>query len=215
WALLMRRLPLREWVARGRDSLLVRQLFLGLTVFLSPIPVLLLIFLPYRFMLPYSVLIILMLAMGMAYLIEHSRPPRGWVAATLVVGLFSLTSLFPMYQSISLDRILEARHYLRDVRAAGLWLAEHGDIRTGTAIVTHEKPLVVSFFASGKRDPITVYTWPEDLSTDETLCPQIDEGYLVLFGPGATIPLPDCVDLVLIQEAEGSAYRIYELSYRP
>lgn len=118
-------------------------------VFLSPAAVYLFFYTGYRFMLPYSVIALV----GLAVLADRLAQGNKKLILAVGIGLFTLTSLFPMYQSIALESVLKERHYLREVRALGLWMGENLEMEDKTLLGTG-KIHVMSFYASGKKEPV-------------------------------------------------------------
>ncbi|MBZ0306239.1 MAG: hypothetical protein K8I82_09240, partial [Anaerolineae bacterium] len=154
-------------------------------IFLSPAAVYLLFYTGYRFMLPYSVIMLV----GLAVLVDRLARSHKILFAAVGVGLFSLTSLFPMYQSIALDSVLKERHYLREVRELGLWMGENLEMEDKTLLGTG-KIHVMSFYASDKKEPLNRFIQlPPSMSVADYAA-QNEVDYVVL-GTSPVLPPSD------------------------
>jgi 4-amino-4-deoxy-L-arabinose transferase-like glycosyltransferase len=155
-------------------------------IFLSPVPAYLLYFVPFRFMMPYS-LLLLVLAGGLIHLLlPKAETGRNMALMYGIVGVSTLVLLspLPLYRSIALDEILRPPIDANGSRAIGDWLHDNLDLHDKT-IVGIGKLHVISFYASGRQPLINDYLeLPAEVALFD-IAPMMtaqDVDYLVLEG---------------------------------
>ena len=123
-------------------------------IFLTPVPVYLLYFVTYRFMLPYSLLLLVLVSV-----LIHALLPTRNLALQVGVAASSLLVLFsplPLYQSIALDEVLQPPPDSDKSRYIGNWLHNNLDLDEKT-IMGIGKLHVISFYASGRQPLVNDY----------------------------------------------------------
>ncbi len=142
------------------DSRSIR-IVLSFIVFLSPLIVLLIAFMCDRYLLPYSLFILILLAFFIIRFLERilESLERKWFSYGLIliciVSLLSLSGYVPIPRipSPSLYRTLTARHGHLGLRAAGFWLRDQDQNLDNLTIIAPQKGEVALFYASGKKEP--------------------------------------------------------------
>jgi len=199
-------------------------------IFMSPMAVLLFLFVADRFVLPYLPLVLLLCARALVVCHERwygSRPGGAatrwaWIAAGL--ALVSLLGWLPWVgQKVSLLKVLSTPHAHAGLRSAGLWLREHAGPMEDRPLMCVRKCDIVLFYAGGKREPGARYLTVNPSMSIEDVTQALERGeadYLVLesnyiVARPRLLPLwkdPGSAErygLVLVHADERSGFQIY------
>jgi len=142
-----------------------RQYLIGLVfaVYLSPLPFLLLFYIRGRFLVPYSVLGLMLLAAVIAWLLSQLSKTRSTrfmrVTYAVVAGVVAVVLLFPpnvpkVGQAESLQSVLSNRTPHGPLREAGFWLSQHATDLEQTTVISVRGAQIPMFYAAGKVEPV-------------------------------------------------------------
>jgi len=135
------------------------RIILSFVIFLSPLPVLLIFFVATRYLLAYSLLILILLSFLTVRLLEKIVETFGTTTANqgliLICGisLLSLSSHLPFINApSSLYKTLTERHGHLGLRAAGLWLRDNVQDIDNLSIIAPRKGAVALLYACNKKE---------------------------------------------------------------
>lgn len=128
-------------------------------VFLSPLIVLVLFLLTSRYLIPYSLLLLILLAyicvVFLKYILEafHIKNVTVGFALICALSVLCVTGVVQAIPEISLIDVLTRRHGIVAAREAGLWLRDNVPIDNRIKIMSPYKTEVILFYAWDKREP--------------------------------------------------------------